>query len=186
MILLVDMDDTIENLCEAWVGWINEHYAGILTKKYSPRDLDQWDVTKIFTELTREQIFAPLDTDCFWETVRPYKDAIYYLKKLKEDGHKIYICTNSSYKTLRYKMDNVLFRYFPFIEWNDVIICKDKTLINADFMIDDNINNLVGGNYKKILFNQPHNEQIDLSKIPTKVTRVYNWEQIYGIIQGNE
>lgn len=183
MIILVDMDDTIENLCEAWVDWINDHYAGILSKRYSYRDLNQWDVTKIFTELTREQIFAPLDIDSFWETVRPYKDAIFYLKKLIEDGNKIYICTNSSYVTIRYKMDNVLFRYFPFITWNDVIICKDKNMLKADWMIDDNINNLIGGDYKKILFNQPHNEQIETGD---DITRVYDWKQIYEIISLNK
>ena len=139
--ILVDMDDTIESLASAWVDYLNARH-GTTTKL---TDITGWDISKAFPTLTNEQVYAPLFEDD--------------LQKLIADGHKVLIVTTSNYHTLASKMERVLFKYFPFLTWNDVIITSHKQLVNGDVLIDDGTHNLEGGNYFKILMTAQHNKK---------------------------
>ena len=60
-IVLCDADDTIENLCETWVNYLNNQYG---TKVLAENVVD-WDVSKFFPELTKDQVYAPIyDATC--------------------------------------------------------------------------------------------------------------------------
>ena len=79
MIILVDMDDTIEELLPAWCRWLNKYYG----TSVNPDNITDWEVAKFFPELTIEQVFSPLiDNSSFWKTVKPKPGAVKYLKKL--------------------------------------------------------------------------------------------------------
>lgn len=77
-------------------------------------------------------------------------------------------------------MDDLLFRRFPFISWDQVIITSRKQLIKGDVLIDDGIHNLEGGDYIKILVTAPHNRDYDAEA--NGMIRVYNWKQIEEVI----
>lgn len=170
------MDDTIEDLGSAWAEYLSNKYADRLTYKKTVEDFKEWDVCKAFPELTKEEIFEPLESDDFWCSVKPYKDAVKYIPLLY-DKFTLYICTNSGYKTIKNKAESVLFKYFPCIRWSDVVVTASKQLINADYLVDDNPDNLIGGKYKKILFTRPHNKWFDATA--NDVVRVYCWKEIY-------
>lgn len=125
--ILVDMDDTIENLAEAWVAYLNARHQ----TSTSLSDITDWDISKAFPTLTKEQVYAPLFEDTFWSWVKPMKGASETLQKLIADGHTVLIVTTSNYQTLAAKMEQVLFHYFPFLTWNDVIITAHKQLMMA-------------------------------------------------------
>lgn len=101
--------------------------------------------------------------------------------KLIADGHTVLIVTTSNYQTLAAKMEQVLFHYFPFLTWNDVIITAHKQLIKGDVLIDDGIHNLEGGDYFKILMTAPHNRCYDADK--NRMYRVTSWSETYSVIQ---
>lgn len=176
-VVLVDMDDTIIDLLPHWVGYLNTtHNLSVKTE-----DINDWDIVQFFPTLTKEQVFAPLFADGFWSTVTPKQDAVKYLKMLKDDGYRVIICTNTNYKTLREKMEKVLFKYFDFISWNDVVIAYHKQLLNADFLIDDGVHNLVGGRYKGILMDAPHNKNFNEQE--HGIIRVKTWSETYALIK---
>ena len=177
MVILVDMDDTIENLLESWVGYLNEKYC----TNVNPDDVTDWDVSKSFPELTREQVYKPLFDDELWRTVKPMDGAAENLKRLIDEGHEVYIVTNSCYQTLVVKMEEVLFRYFPFLTWEQVILASNKQMIRGDVLIDDGIHNLIDGDYIKILMDAPHNRQYDAA--PMGMYRVHNWDEVYKLIR---
>ena len=77
-------------------------------------------------------------------------------------------------------MERVLFRYFPYLKWENVIIASRKQMIRGDILIDDGVHNLVGGDYIRILMNAPHNSDFDEKAYG--MTRVYGWEEIYAMI----
>ena len=91
------------------------------------------------------------------------------------EGHEIYVVTATHYKTLRAKMERVLFRYFPFLDWSHVIITENKHLIRGDVLIDDGPHNLTGGTYRKILFEAGHNLSFDEKSVGA--VRVRSWEE---------
>lgn len=182
LIVLVDMDDCIENLSLAWSEYLNHKHR--LNVPYET--VNQWDVSKAYPMLTREQVYAPLYEDDFWDWVKPIDGAAEALIKLKEDGHDVLIVTASTYITIKVKMEKVLFRYFPFLTWDDVILTSRKQLIAGDVLVDDGIHNLYGGSYKKILMSAMHNLSLDESEVGA--VRVNSWREAYDEIRriGNE
>lgn len=174
--VLVDMDDTIEGLLQAWVNYLNERHGTTVDKE----DVTEWDVSMFFPNIPKAEVYTPLQEDSFWETVKPFDDAAKYIKKLMDDGHKVLIVTTSDYRTLRSKMENVLFKYFPMFTWNDVIITAHKQLVKGDVLVDDGIHNLIGGSYEKLLMNAPHNKGFCAEE--NGITRVMNWSEAYSKI----
>lgn len=169
MTILVDMDDTIENLSDAWLKVLNQKFNTNITRQ----DVRTWSIREMFPSATREEVYGCLDDPEFWKDVTPREDALEVLPKLIEQGHEIYIVTASSYKSIEAKVENVLFKYFPYIDWNHVIITRNKKMITGDVLVDDGPHNLVGGNFAKILINQPYNE--DFNELSCGATRVNNW-----------
>ena len=172
MTVMIDMDDTIVNSTARWVDYANARYG--TSVRYD--DLREWNVALAFPMLTKEQIYALLYEEDFWRSITPLPGAAETLAALKEAGHRVLIVTNSHYVCLQVKMEEVLFRYFPFLTWDDVILTADKRLVRGDVLIDDGVQNLVGGGYEKILFTQPHNRAFDAAA--AGMTRVDDWRGV--------
>ena len=176
MTILVDMDDVIENLSVAWIDYLNRKY-GTNVDRETVRD---WDMAEAFPELKPEQVYAPLKDAELWKSVEPKEGAAEYMQKLIDEGNELYIVTSSAYDTIQIKMDEVLFRYFPFIDWNHVIITSNKQMVRGDVLIDDGVHNLINGDYEKILFNTPYNR--DFSAEIHGMARVSSWNEIYEML----
>lgn len=175
--VLVDMDDTIENLSFTWCKYLNARHGTDVPYEA----VNQWDMSQAFPMLTKEQVYSPLSGDNIWDWVEPIDGAVDALRKLKEDGHDVLILTASNYHSIKAKMEKVLFRYFPFLTWDDVIITSRKQLIAGDVLVDDGLHNFYGGSYKKILMSAMHNTGLDESKVGA--VRVNNWIEAYDLIR---
>ena len=175
--VLVDMDDTIELLTDAWLEWLNDRHGTAVTKD----DIESWDFAAAFPTLTREEAYAPIYIDEFWDRVEPFPLAYEILCRLRAEGHEIYIVTSSAYQTLPAKMEKVLFRYFPFLDWDHVIVAAKKQMILGDVLIDDAPHNLEGFEGLKILMNAPHNRTYDARQ--NGMFRVSDWQTIYDLIR---
>lgn len=176
VIVLIDMDDTIENLVDAWCKWLNHKHG---TNVYEA-DIIEWDICTFFPELTKEEVFEPTLIEDFWKTVQPKKDAPEYISQLIEEGFEIYICTASDYRVTKAKYEYIIKRYFPFIDWEHVIIAHNKQMIRGDILIDDGIHNLIGGAYEKLLMTHPHNKHYDAKA--HGMTRIDSWEEAYNAV----
>lgn len=174
--ILIDIDDTIENLCETWVDWLNKQYG--TSVKYN--EITEWDMSKFFPNLTKEQVYEPLHNPKLWDYVQPKPGAVEYVKKLIDEGYNVYLCTTTDYRNVRPKFENVIKKHFPYINWNQVIIASRKQMINADVLVDDGVHNLENGNYIKILVSASHNASYDAEV--NGMYRVNNWEEIYKLI----
>ena len=186
----IDMDGTIVDLLTPWLKELNLKY----NLNYKVEDLLYYNMENSIKELTEEQIFEPLFDSNIFDSVLPIKDASYWLEKLNSNSRfEIYIVTNTHYKNVSDKMEKVLFKYFPFINWKQLICINNKQLLNIDYLIDDYEGNLIGGNYNKILFDAPYNQNVITNDIlnedpftflfcyPPKepILRAKNWKDIY-------
>lgn len=174
--VLIDIDDTIENLCETWVDWLNRQYGTSVTYD----EISEWDMSKFFPALTKEQVYAPLHNPMFWDYVKPKEGAVEYVKKLIDEGYDVYFCTTTDYRNVRPKFESVIQRYFPYIKWSQVIIASNKQMINADVLVDDGVHNLENGRYIKILVSASHNLNYDAES--NGMYRANTWEEIYSLI----
>jgi len=172
-IILIDADDVLEDLSWAWVDYLNERYKTTTSRE----DLFDWDMSKSFPTLTHAQVYdASLEEDLY-RKLKPLPDAPYYVKKMMDDGHKIYVVTNTPYQVVKVKVEEVLLKYYPFLDPNDITITAHKQLIHGDILIDDGFHNLINGPYEKILVDAPYNRKFDAEG--NGMVRTYNWKQIY-------
>ena len=173
-VILVDMDDVIENLVEAWTAEIERKYGYHKTSE----DITEWEMYKFYPDLEPNYIYDILDDSDFWKTVKPKEDAIKYLKLLQEN-FDVYIVTAARMSTVSSKISDILFKYFPFIDNEHVIVCYNKQMIKGDVIIDDGIHNLVGHEAIKILYDTPHNRNVVTS---LDIHRMFTWKEIYYFI----
>ena len=174
--VLVDLDDTIEDLLTAWIHALNEKFD----RDVDPEHVRFWDVLEYYPGLSKSDIYSVFDWDNFWSNVRPKPGAVEYLKRLIDDGHKVYIVTATHYINLQVKMEEVLFKYFPYIKWDHVIITQDKAMIDGDVIIDDGVHNHLRKRRLNVLMDAPHNNYVDAAALGLK--RVGSFEEAYRAV----
>lgn len=174
--ILVDMDDTIENLLAVWVSTLNQKYA----RNVALNDIRSWDIGSYFPGLSKDEVFGPLNAKEFWEKVTPIPGSIEVLQRIKEDGDHVMIVTATHPYTVALKYDAIIKRYFPFIPYEDMIITSRKQLIHGDVLIDDAPHNHIGGSYYKIMITAPHNRDFDAAG--NGIVRCDTWKEIYSEI----
>lgn len=170
--ILCDADDTIENLSIHWIAELNQIHNKTVRKEH----VRSWDMRKAYPDLTAEEVFAPLYRNDFWNKITPIEGSAYYMERLMEDGHTLYIVTASNLETSDAKTAKLL-ELFPFINKKQIIFTEQKQQIPGDLLIDDGIHNLLGGKYQKFLFHQPNNA--DFNEKNHDITRVHDWKEIY-------
>ena len=178
MTILVDMDDTIENLLKAWVEGVNRAYG----RAASYDDVTEWNVASAFPGLTWEQVYAIPMRPGFWRNVEPIPGAAETLKKWMDEGHEVLIVTATPFDSVPEKIGGYLFEHFPFLSWDQVIITGRKQRVKGDVLIDDGPHNLEGGEYHKILVTAPHNKTYDAEA--HGMIRVNNWQEIECAVAG--
>ena len=176
--IIVDMDDTITWLLPVWVHYLNQKH----NLNVDWHNIKEWNMAIAFPSLTHEQIYEPLMTEEIWDKVIPREGAVETLTQLNKSGtYEIFICTTTDYRNVKKKKKKVISKYFPFIDWNHVIIAHHKQMIYADFIIDDAPQNLVGGCQKhNLLMTMPHNENFNIEE--NKIERVNNWKDVSFLI----
>ena len=176
LVILVDMDGTIEDLLTVWLDRVNKRYG----YDVKPCDLTSWDIDEAYPGLSMDQIKDILNDGSVWGEVKPIPYAAEVLQEFIADGHEVYIVSASNHETLHEKMHDLLFRYFPFLSWDNVIITTHKQLIKADVLIDDGIHNLIGGSYAKVLYDTTYNRNVDDEA--HGFIRVHNWHEVKEVI----
>lgn len=113
--------------------------------------------------LREEDFFADLD-------VMP--DAQRVLAAL-QDKYEIFIATAAMEVPTSFNAKYAwLERHFPYIPHTHIVFCGDKSILRADYLIDDNPRQLERFRGTGILFDAPHNANI------SGYTRVRNWLEV--------
>jgi 5'(3')-deoxyribonucleotidase len=128
-----------------------------------------WEVTPLDRQ---KQLRAFLDAEDFFEDLPLIPDSQQVLKDLSR-RFEIFIATqamtvpNSLGPKYRW-----LQRHFPFIPPTNYVFCGNKSILRADFLIDDLPRNLQRFEGHGLLYSAPHN------LTATGFTRVNNWLEV--------
>ena len=68
--------------------------------------------------------------------------------------------------------------HFPFITWQQLVLCGAKHIIHGDIMIDDHFKHLDAFKGRTLLFNQPHNQHEE----SRGHERVSSWQEIAQLL----
>ncbi|MEM1327183.1 MAG: 5'(3')-deoxyribonucleotidase [Bacteroidota bacterium] len=105
----------------------------------------------------------------FFSDIRVMPDSQAVVQELME-SYEVFIVTATM--EFRYSMEDKLHWlsiHFPFIPWKNIVMCGTKSIVKADYMIDDHIWNLDGFDGKGLLYTASHNIH------NTTYSRVDNW-----------
>lgn len=100
------------------------------------------------------------------------------IQTLLDDGYEIFFVTAAQEfrNSLEDKYDWLL-EFFPNIPWRNFVFCGDKSIICADYLIDDHAFNLRTFRGKGLLFSAPHNLH------ETEFTRVNDWAEVLAFFE---
>lgn len=152
-------------------------------KFYFERDLGwkpKWEDYaggKIYELEGAKHIRDYLYADGFFADVTVMPNSQKVVKELVEH-YDIYIVTSAMEfrNSLADKYD-WLNAHFPFIHWKKYVMCGDKSIIQADYMIDDHVRNLKTFDGKGLLYTASHNVNNE------DYTRVNNWMEVRAFFE---
>jgi 5'(3')-deoxyribonucleotidase len=166
--IAVDMDEVLADaLAEHLIRYNRDHGEGITKGQLDGKWL--WDVVSADRHARLE---GYLRSEDFFEDLPVVEDSQEVLAKLIKQ-YEIFIATaamefpNSfgpKYRWLR--------RHFPFIPPTNFVFCGDKSILHADYLIDDSYRHFERFSGKAILFSAPHNVGV------TGFHRVSGWREV--------
>lgn len=167
--ICVDMDEVMADTLSEHLRRYNEAFdEAITTADLAGKGL--WELTPAER---RQQLRAFLDAEDFFEDLPLMPGAQPVLASLSE-RFEIFIATqamtvpNSLGPKYRW-----LQRHFPFIPPTNYVFCGNKSILLADYLIDDLPRNLERFQGTGLLFSAPHN-----LTATGNFTRVNNWEEV--------
>ena len=173
----IDIDNVLNNLTHTMFEIYNERYG----THYTVDDCVSYDF-ECFPQNVRDVLFSMFGDDEVYERMRPTDGSIRYLFIMMHD-FDVKIVTSTKPEQLVQKMA-WLNKWFPFVKWEDIIVCTDKKWIEADYAIDDHVGYLIGDIATRILIDTPWNRNV--IDYAYSISRVANLEEAYQIITTTE
>jgi 5'(3')-deoxyribonucleotidase len=168
--IALDMDEVIADVVPKFLD-----YFEAVTGTRPPKE--QWWGKKIYQLNGGNHIREYLASVGFFADLPVIEGSQETVKWLTEHFDVFVVTAATEFpNSLREKYD-WLEKYFPFIGWQKLVLCGDKSIIQADYMIDDHVYNLEKFQGKGLLFTASHN--IDESRF----TRVDNWQEVRAFFE---
>lgn len=176
MLIICDIDDTICNLQETVIKIFNKRY----NTEYTLEDFHSFDIMDVLQVEEATKFKAIYGESGVYDLVKPFAGSQEGLRKLINDGHQVYLASNIVPETHSEKVAFIK-RYFPFIDPSRIIAIKDKWLLRAEVMIEDNLDNLLAKPYyERVLMNRPWNQWS--KDYVYGIYRCNNWSEIVAAV----
>lgn len=178
MIIAIDVDNVLNNLCEAVLSVYNED-SGDSLNLFSIRSYYIENYVKPAYRKTFKNYFI---NKAVWKRIKLIKDCQQYVAALFREGHTILFVTSTEPENLK-KKANWLQRNFPYVDiGKSLFSCPIKQYMEGiDILIDDAAHNLEGAKYKGIILDYPWNQ--DFVTDNKQFFRARNWKEIYETIK---
>ena len=178
MIIISDVDGVLNNLMHATLDEYNKKYNG----NYSINDITTYNLENCFEPNVARRMKKIFCTTDIWNKVRATDGSFDALQKLINDGHQIYLATDNDPNTYGEKVAWIK-RFFPFIDASKIICIKDKWMLRADIMIEDNLQALLAKPYyHRILIDHPWNSAYKYKDFAHDIHRCKNWNDVLNAI----
>ncbi|WP_318308065.1 5' nucleotidase, NT5C type [Flagellimonas crocea] len=168
MIIFVDMDEVIADAYQAHIDIYNQEFKAQI-KAETCLGKEFWQTVP---KERQESIKGHTHRVGFFGNLKIIKDSQEVLRELSQK-HEVYIASAAMEfpQSLREKSD-WLDEHFPFIPWQNRILCGNKYILKGDVLIDDRSKNLEPFEGRSIMFTSPHNVNV------TDFERADSWQDI--------
>lgn len=166
--IAVDMDEVIADALGEHIFRYNQMFEADLTRAHF-RGKGFYEVLPKEHRAGAESI---VHTGEFFMDLPVMPGAQEVLKALCE-RHEIFITTAAMEVPRSFDAKyHWLLKHFPFISPMNFVFCGDKSIVRADYLIDDNARHFKHFAGTGILFDAPHNQNV------TGYQRVHNWFEV--------
>lgn len=169
--IAIDMDGVLADIEAQLIEHYNEAKGTTLTKE-NIQGLSEEDAFN--GKATLRKI---LHVDNFFRTLPVMTDAIESVKRLQENFEIFIVSAATEFPISLAEKVAWLGEHFPFISWENIILCGSKRIINTDYLIDDHCKNLDYCMGKPIMFTAFHNVN------QTHHLRVNNWKEAVKVLE---
>ena len=166
----IDMDNVIADVTTHYITWYEQQYG----KKISRESIMGLPETEAFPD---GAVMKFLFTRGFFRTVPVMPGAQEAVKKLQDDFEVYIVSAAMEFPHSLSEKYEWLQEHFPFIHWNNIIFCGDKSVIATDYLVDDHLKNLDSCSGKPILFAATHNAHVNHH------IRVKDWKEAVAMLQ---
>jgi 5'-nucleotidase len=168
--IAIDMDDVMADVTSHFLHW----YENKTGHRLPQEKLVGVPVSQAFPdpEMAWEFLFTP----GFFRTIPVMKDSQEVIARLNEEYEVFIVSAAMEFPQSLTEKHDWLQEHFPFISWQQMVLCGSKAVIKADYMIDDHLKNLDYFDGEKILFSAPHNLLIE------GYTRVNSWKEVEAML----
>jgi 5'(3')-deoxyribonucleotidase/uncharacterized protein with PQ loop repeat len=165
--IAIDMDEVMADALTEHLRRYNAAYGTNIT----PAELSGRHLEQYIPAAHRDAAEAMLDAS-FFEELEVLPDCQEVVRELA-DRYEVFIASaamdvpcsfDAKYRWLQ--------RHFPFIPPSHIVFCGDKTIVDADYLIDDRPRHFAKFKGQGLLFSAPHNAD------ETRYPRVASWKEV--------
>ena len=162
MIIALDVDGVLADLGTEWLRRYNLDYGDTLTNN----DITEWGIHKFVK--CGVKIYEYIEDPTLYDSVLPIENSLVAVSQMKQYARVVFV-TSSTVGAFGAKYGWL--RCHGFLDNDrDYIECRDKSLVKANLLIDDYLENIKAFRGASYLFSQPWNKSTDY------VRRIINWE----------
>ena len=156
-IIAVDMDEVMADTVLEHLNRYNRQFGESIRKQ----DLRGKWLWQVVPSDRHDQLAQFLDDPDFFADLPLMDDAVRVLERVSQD-HELFIASaamevprsfNAKYAWLQ--------RHFPFLTPSHYVFCGTKSILRADYLIDDNPRQLRAFSGQGLLFTATHNKAVD-------------------------
>jgi len=166
--IAIDVDQVMADIMKRCLVLYNAEFNRQLT----PEDFHGKNVFQVIEAQHQARVREYLDDVGFYKEIECIAGAPETVRDLC-GRYEVFVATSamdqpssfvSKYEWLR--------RHFPWVPPNRLVFCGDKSILAADYLIDDNIRHLTNFRGEGILYTAHHNVH------ETRFRRVKNWDEV--------
>ena len=176
MIVCVDIDNVCNNLTECVLAIYNSRTG----KNIKMSDLTTYDFHACLPKEDADGLVALFSEKELWDSLTPIKDSQWGLQTLIHQGHRVYLATATAVINLGWKTEWVK-KYYPFFDTNNIIRIMDKSLLKADVLVDDCMEQLTKSICERIVLDYQWNRDAN-KDFAYDILRVNDWKGIVNTI----
>jgi 5'(3')-deoxyribonucleotidase len=172
--ICIDMDEVMADAVAEHLLRYNRDFEEQVTKA----DLHGKWIWDVVSQDRHPALEAHLRSEDFFEVLEVMADAQRVVERL-QDRFEVFVATAAMEVPTSFQAKyRWLGKYFPFISPSHIVFCGDKSILRADFLIDDNPRQLRRFQGEGILFSSPHNVNV------TGFRRVEDWLAVEKLFLG--
>jgi 5'(3')-deoxyribonucleotidase len=170
--IAIDMDEVMADANMRFSEWYERDFA----RRILPHEMHGKYFREAVSPEHREHISRYLHTDGFFKDMAVIEGSQEVISELSKK-YEIFITTAAmEFPTSFVHKYEWLKIHFPFIPWTHIVFCGDKSIIHADYLIDDHVKHFARFSGQGILFTSPHNMHEKWTP------RVNHWQEVAALL----